>query len=190
MSKDFHEKDPLYQFGKRHEQQRLDDTMKRVQQWGEYEHAIQRRISGFLLFGLPQKLWQYSRISIFLYVAPFSTYIFFIIAVSIGLSSQLSNAIWFYCLGILLFVAMVGSMIYGFLQAVGFVRIVAGLQVMLATLFSIIATYRAAHVPAGRIPFGVRSADCAIAMVLMLLLFGITVVTDLVRQFLNKRSME
>jgi hypothetical protein len=110
MLKDFHEKDPLYQFGKRHEQQRLDNTMKRVQQWGELEHTIQRRISMFLLIGLPLKLWQCSRVSIFLYVIPFWTYIFFVIAVSIGFSSQFTNAIWFYCLGVVLFIAMVGSM--------------------------------------------------------------------------------
>jgi hypothetical protein len=76
------------------------------------------------------------------------------------------------------------------MQAMGFTRIIAGVQIAAATLFTMVATYRAAHAGTGHAPFGPRNSDCAVTMFFMLLLFGITVITDLVRQSLDKRSME
>jgi hypothetical protein len=190
MPNDIHEKDPIYQAGQRYQQQRMDNTMQHVQQAGDLERAIQKRVSHFLLFGLPQWLWQRSRIAVFLYIVPFWSYILFVAAVTIGIRTDFPYAIAFYCLGILFFLLMVGSMFYGFRNAFGFSRILAALQLSVATLFAVVGTYRAFTVPARAIPFEPKSLECAIAILAMFVLFVFTVLTDLFRSIINKQSME
>lgn len=190
MSSNLNERDPFYQAGQRYQQQATDRTMQNLHQLGETERAIQNRLSRFLVFGLPQLLWKFSRTALFLYVVPCWIYIFVIAAVTIGLHCTLLYAIVFYCLGTVFFFLMVGSMIYGFLKSLGFTRIISVLQIGVATVFTLVATYRAFNVPPRQIPYEPRSLECVIVMLVMSLLFIITVLTDLLRVFFNKQSME
>lgn len=186
----FNEKDPIYQLGKRHYEQNVDRTMQKIHQWGQLERSLQGRLSRFFLFGLPRLLWQRSKVALFLYFIPFWVFVLAVASFTAALASDPPYAIGFYILGGLFFLLMLGSMVHGFRQSFGFVRIVSMLQMGTVIIFVTVAIYRAINAPQSDIPFAPESIECGIGLLTMTILFGITVITDLILAFRNRRAME
>lgn len=190
MSNNFDEQDPFWKIGKQAEQQRLDEMMRNLQRGSELERAIQKRLGRFLRLGLPQLLWKHSRPTVLLFVAPFWIFIAIVAAVTIAIRTIFPYNVGFYGFGLIFFGLMVASLIFGFRKTVGFQRIIATLQITVASLFTCTAIYRALNAPEGTTPFEPKTLECAVAIIAMGLLFGIAAYIDLIRSFWNRHEQE
>lgn len=194
MSNNFNEQDPLYQTGKRQQEIQTDKTFQTIQQWGAMERAIQKRLAGFLLTGIPRLLWKYSRTALWGFILPWWAYVLLMIGVGFGMVGTTYDISGF--LVALLFFAgipfagMIASMIHAYRRAIGVSKLAVTIQIPTASLFVIVATYRALNTPFGHPPFEPESMECGIAVFLMVVFFLVTVLADAARAFIQKRSME
>ncbi|HWS16949.1 MAG TPA: hypothetical protein VN223_03005 [Candidatus Elarobacter sp.] len=194
MSKDIHENDPFFNLGRKIQDERTEKSFRQPENWAALERAIQKRLAGFLIGGLPRLLWRYSRTSVLLFIIPWWLYVLSMIGVGFGVRSTVHD-VWGLCVGLffatlLPLIGMAGSMIYAYRNAFGISKIIAAIQIPTAALFVIVATYRALCTPLGRPPYAPQSAESVIAVLFMIFLFVIAVVADIIRQFTNRQSME
>jgi hypothetical protein len=194
MSKDLHENDPLFNLGRKIQDERSEKSFRQPESWAALERAIQKRVAGFLIGGLPRLLWRYSRTSVLLFIIPWWLYVLSMIGVGFGVRGNVHD-VWGLCVGLffaalLPLIGMAGSMIYAYRNTVGFSKIIAAIQIPTATLFVIVATYRALCTPLGRPPYAPQSADSAIAVLFMAFIFTLNVVIDLIHVFLSRREQE
>jgi hypothetical protein len=182
--------DPLHQLGQKIQQERMEKAFHQTEGWALIERLLQKRLSGLLIIGLPKFLWKRSPVSLFSYLAPFWGYLLFVIAFTIGLRTNFPYNLGFYGVATLFFGLISASMIYGFRKSEGFQRIVTGIQMAVVALFMGVAIYRACHVQPWQVPFEPKTVECGLAIIAMCGLFGISVATDLIRAFLNRRGHE
>jgi hypothetical protein len=194
MSKDLHENDPLFNLGRKIQDERTEKSFRQLEEWAALERAIQKRLAGFLIGGLPRLLWRYSRTSVLLFIIPWWLYVLSMIGVGFGVRGSVHD-VWGLCIGLffaalLPLIGMAGSMIYAYRNTFGVSKIIAAIQIPAATLFVIVATYRALCTPLGRPPYAPQSVESVIAVLFMIFLFAIAVIADLVHQFANRQPME
>jgi hypothetical protein len=192
MSENFNEKDPFYQQGKRHQDQAFDRTMQQLHQAGSLEQLAQQRLWFLLFVTLPRRLWQYSPLSIFLFVIPLALYVIASIGITSGLNNFDSNiiaAIGHLIFGTVCLALMFFSIYWGFRKAVGLNRIIAISQMVLVALFTILAIVRTIVQSFQIRTFSPGSSADGLSF-LMFLLFAGMVVLDVRRALVNRRRME
>ncbi len=144
----------------------------------------------FATVGIAKVLWIHSRAALFLFVIPTWLFAFTQLGIVIGLSlSTVAYATGFYCIGGFCFFLMLGSLWLGFRLAQGFCRILALVQIGIATLFSLVAAYRNIVGPAGP-PFEPDSVETIVAVFLMFVLFVVIVLADVARAMMGQRAIE
>jgi hypothetical protein len=145
MANDFNERDPFYQQGKRHHDQAFDRTMQQLHQAGSLEQLAQQRLWFLLAVTLPKRLWQYSPLSVFLFVIPLALYIVAAIAITSGLNNFESNvvvAIGYLIFGLVCLALMFVSIFWASRKTVALNRIIAMSQMVLVALFTVLAIVR------------------------------------------------
>jgi hypothetical protein len=144
----------------------------------------------FVTIGIVKLLWIHSRTALFLFLFPAWLFAFMQLGVVIGLSlSEVAFSSGFYFIAAICFLLILGSLWLGFRAAQGLCRMIALGQIGLATLFSLIATYRNIFNSSGP-PFEPDSVETVLAVCIMVVLFVVTILADILRVFMDRRALE
>jgi ABC-type glycerol-3-phosphate transport system permease component len=194
MKNKFSEEDPLFNLGRKMQEERTHETFRQTQQWAQMERAIQRRLAGFLVVRVPILLWRYCRISFLLFAGPAALYLFSMIGVGFGVRG-FARDLWSAIIGLIFFAlfplaGMIISIIYAYRHTFGIRKVIAVVQLATVSLFVSIATWRALQTPFGRAPYEPRTLEAGLGVALMTLLFGICLIADLIHIFINRQEQE
>ncbi len=192
---EFFKDDPMSQFSRQSQQESMNRTFQKYQQYGQYERMILSRLFRFSTLGIVVFLWKRSKPSLFLFLVPTWLYFFSMLGVVEALSSRMHHDSLGAIIGWAAFAAVCilligGSMWFGFQPTFGFGRVVAIAQMIVAGGFVLIGTYRAIVTPTAVSPYAPQSAECWIAILLMLVLFAASLLNDLVRAYLARRERQ
>ena len=144
----------------------------------------------FLTVGIIKVLWRFSRTGLFGFVLPTWLFVFMQIGIVVGLAiHNAAFATGLYCFGGFCFLLMLGSLWLGFRTAQGSCRIIAIIQMLSATAFALVTTYRNISHPGGP-PLEPKSVESVLSAFLMFVLFVIVVLIDASRMFSEQRAME
>jgi hypothetical protein len=193
MSNNF-EHDPLYQIGKRQQELQTDRVFQSVERAGQLEKAIQRRLGRWLLFGIPGLLLKHAPGAFWAFIAPCFCYLALMIGVGFEIVG-VEHDFWGFLIS-LIFVAgvplvcTIASMIYAYRRSIGIAKVAIAIQIPTATIFEVVAIWRALQTPLGHPPFEPKTIETLVGIALMLLLCGITILAAVVKAFFGRREME
>jgi hypothetical protein len=193
MSENFNEKDPLYQQGRKYQEQSFDKTMQRLSRWGDLEALAQQRLWFLLVVTLPKSLYKYSPLTYLVFVIPLAL---FVIGSSFGITSGLNHfdsniiaAIGYFIFGAVCFALMFGSVYWGIRKAAGLNRAVATGQMILVVIYTFLSIWRTIEA-SGQVHYFSPGSSADGLSVLMFLFFAGMVASDVRRAWTNRRAME